>query len=296
MNSTTQPITNPILQDVGITISLHVPTNWNQLTPKQVLFVSRLFLLNLTLHNFRVRAFCHFAGIQPIQPSKTQSRHLNPAYPDTYFFLKGKRLFTIEAQEFLWFLKSMDFLTADSSLTVNPFPSIRLLWKKWEGPRRKCYDLTLIEFLHAEKCLFEFHTKHSEQTPSFRSGRGEVPLNRLCAVLYRHSRRKPFDEGGYAVRSRLLRFVAMPKRYAIYTFYAGCRNALFAAHPKLFGASISSSPVNPIESLKKTIYELTAGDVTKTRQIEATPVWEAFSYLQNLMEQAKPQNPKHPKL
>lgn len=265
-------------------VSLHVPTTWDQLTPKQVLFVSRLFLLNLTLHNFRVRAFCYFAGIQPIQPSKTQSRYLVKPDPDTYFFLKGKRLFTIEAQEFLWFLKSMDFLTADSLLINNPFPSIRLLWKKWEGPRRKCYDLTLLEFLHAEKCLFEFHTKHSELTPSFR--RGEVPLNRLCAVLYRHSRHQPFDEGGYVGRSRWLRFASLPERYAIYMFYAGCRNALFSAYPKLFGSSVSSSPVNPVDSLKKTIFELTAGDITRTRQIEAFPVWEAFAYLEQLIEQS----------
>ena len=253
------------------TISMKIPTSWNQLTTRQILFVCRLFLANLTLQNFRIRAFCHFTEIKPFRKVAYNSE-------SAFLFYKGKTMFTIEAQEMIWFLKSVDYLTTDSNLTVNLFPSFHILWKRFRGPARKCFDITFLEFFHAEFALFMFG-----KTKEVRY------LEHLCSILYRSSRLKPFNEGKFKSKSRWFKLLSTKRKYTVYIFYAGCRNALFNAYPNLQRKNTTSSSrqqiENPASNLKKIVYQLTLGDITKKREIENTPVWQAFDYLSMMVEQ-----------
>ena len=254
------------------TVNLSIPTGWNQLNRKQLLRICRLFLLNLDYETFRLRSFLFLARLK--------------AYPGFFKFRKQK--FSLTDQELAYFLHSVEYLTAEPALTRNNLPLLRIFGRRYYGPSDKGYNLSYIEFIHAEKSLYAFMKTNDAKY-----------LNELCAILYRPGksdfnlndpacdgdRRQPFNEHNYAHRSRRFRFVSMRKRYAIYLFYAGCRNAMFSANKSLFsGTSVTSEETNPVESLRKVINDLNMGDITRNEKIYRTPVWEAFEHLNQLIE------------
>ena len=275
-------------------INLSMPTDWSQLTRKQILFVCRLFLAKLDFEEFRLRAFLRLTGVKAL-PKKIIKNRM------TYWLFKiGKDKFTLDRQELTWFLKSADFLTHDSRLTANHFPLFRLPWQCFYGPSAKCYNLTYLEFLHAEKCLYAFQkTDRSNH------------LNELCAVLYRPGkknyhpmrpdhdgdRREKFNDFIYPKRAWRFKLLKIRKRFAVYLFYTGCRNVLIESFPNLFNSgSVSSEPVNPVKSLKSIIYDLNQGDPTKNDRLYNMQVWEAFEFLDEMIIRTKTKPKKNGKV
>jgi len=262
-------------------INLEIATTWDDLTRKQLLFVSRLFLLNLTQNKFRLIVFLKLTGVKTLPKQVVKDQ----VY---YLFRKGRSKFMLTPEELGWFLKSVDFITSDSQLVKNYFPWFRLGLKRYFGPSKKCYNVTFLEFINTEKCLYAFNktrkTKH---------------LNELCAILYRPGkkeyhpmrpdyngdRRETFNDYIYQKRAKLFWLIGKRKKYAVYIFYSGCRNALIAAHPKLFSAgSVSSEPVNPVKSLQGIMHDLNMGDITKNKKIQNIQVWEAFGQLEEMIK------------
>jgi hypothetical protein len=262
-------------------IDLKMPTEWNQLTRRQLLFVCRLFRLKLSEFNFKLSVFIKFTGIRALPVRKVSGQ--------TYYaFKKSGQVFWISIDELYCFIGSANFLCADSHLTKNLFPKFTLLWRRFFGPSAKCYNITLLEFLHAEAALFRFHSAHHPKH-----------MRTLCAILYRHQvkcynpaapnyngdRREPFNDYTYQHRARWFKLLHPNRFYAVYVFYNGCRNAIIEAHPEVFvgGGTVSSQPVNPVDGIKSLITTLTNGDVTKIHEIENTRVWDALHHLNSMI-------------
>lgn len=262
-------------------IDLKMPTAWNQLTRRQLLFVCRLFRLKLSEFNFKLSVFINFTGIMALPVRKVAGQ--------TYYaFKKSGQVFWISIDELYFFIGAANYLCADSQLTKNLFPKFTLLGRRFFGPSAKCYNITLLEFLHAEAALFRFHAAHHPQH-----------MRTLCAILYRHQvkrynpaspnyngdRREPFNDYTYQRRARWFKLLHPNRIYAVYVFYTGCRNAIIEAHPEVFsgGGTVSSQPVNPVDGIKNLITTLTNGDVTKIHQIENTRVWDALHHLNSMI-------------
>ncbi len=267
-------------------LDLKMPTDWDQLSRKQVLFVCKLFLKNLPLQKFRMLVFAKFTGIK-ILPRKIVDGVV------FYWFKKGRIKFTLDVQELYSFTEQTNYLCTDSKLTRNHFPVFRLPLQQYYGPSNKCYNVNFLEFLNAEAALYAFHkTKNRKH------------LRTLCAILYR-KRVKPFrpaaaDYSGdpreqfndftYQRRAWRFRFLSAAKLQAVYTFYAGCRAVLIDEHPKLFegAGSVGSGPVNPVKQLRKVMLSLNLGDMTKNPQIQRAQVWGAFEQLEDMVIKNKP--------
>lgn len=262
-------------------IDLKMPTAWNQLTRHQLLFVCRLFRLKLSEFNFKLSVFINFTGIRALPVRKVAGQ--------TYYaFKKSGQVFWISIDELYFFIGAANYLCADSQLTKNLFPKFTLLGRRFFGPSAKCYNITLLEFLHAEAALFRFHAAHHPQH-----------MRTLCAILYRHQvkrynpaspnyngdRREPFNDYTYQRCARWFKLLHPNRIYAVYVFYIGCRNAIIEAHPEVFsgGGTVSSQPVNPVDGIKNLITTLTNGDVTKIHQIENTRVWDALHHLNSMI-------------
>jgi hypothetical protein len=265
-------------------INLEIATNWNDLTRKQLLYLCRLILAGMDKTRFSLLLFLRLTGVKAL-PQKVVKDQVY------YLFKRGKTRFMMTPEELTWFLKSVDFLTYESKLEKNLFPVFRIGLRTYYGPSKRCYNLRFLEFVNAEKC---FH--------AFNKTRNVKYLNELCAVLYRPEkkdyhplspdydgdRREPFNDFIYQKRARRFRFLSANKRYAVYIFYAGCRNALITAHPLLFEeGSVSSESSNPVDGLLKPMYLLNMGDITKNREIEQVQVWEAFAQLEEMAKAAK---------
>lgn len=274
-------------------INLHLP-KWNELTRRQLLYVCRLFQSGFDQNTFRLKAFLKLTGVKAL-PQKIEK-------DQTYWkFKKGKEEFWLTELELTWYLQFVNYLTDNCQLTVNLFPSFSIGLRRFWGPSKECRNLSWKEFIHAEGHFFAYN--HAKAV------RKIYYLNMLCAVLYRPQqsdyhpmspdyngdRREQFNDFVYPKRAKRFMFLSLTKRYAVYTFYAGCRNAMVEAHPKVFKADAISSdaPTSPVKGLIQLVSDLNLGDVTKNEQIFDTPAWDVLDLLERMLEkQPKPKN-KH---
>ncbi len=254
-------------------INLTIPTNWNQLTPKQILMVCRLHLSQLTQQEFRLKAFLALTGM------KALSRPLLGGYYS--FSLKGQ-LLRIHQEEMVWFLKSVDFLLGECQLSVNRFPSIIIGLRRYFGPANKCYNLTLNEYIHASASVYKY-----QMTEDFKH------IDTLCAILYRprghgsceSDPRERFDDYGYQKNQNRFARLSKHKKLAVMMFFLGCQYELNKAFPHLLSNStISSEPLNPVPHLQKMVRLLNTDDITKNRQVLNSLLWEAFAQLDDRIE------------
>jgi hypothetical protein len=265
-------------------LDLKIPETWNQLSRKQLLYVCRLYILNLTELKFKTWVFIKFTGIKALPHQIIVGRLY-------YFFQKNKIRFSLTPDELLWFLHSVDYLLSESKLTINHFPVFRILGKRFFGPSNSCYNISVMEFLLAEQMLEAFNRTHQLKY-----------LRLICAILYRPQRkpyrsnspdyngdrRETFNDFTFKRRERWFRLLSKSKLYAVYIFFVGCRNALIEKHPYLFSNNkISSEPVNYSEALKQVLISLNQGDITKNREIQQTQVWEAFGQLNEMARQIR---------
>jgi hypothetical protein len=265
-------------------LDLKIPDSWNALNRKQLLYVCRLYRLNLTELKFKTWVFVKFTGIKAL-PKKVIADRVY------YFFRKKKLRFSLTPDELHWFLHSVDYLLSESRLTKNLFPSIRIFHKRLYGPSNSCYNISVHEFLFAESMIDGFH--HNKDLKYLRY---------LCAILYRPrdrsnrpgspgftgDRRQLFNDYTFEARSRWFRLVSPNVLYAVYVFFVGCRNAIIEKHPYLFNTtSVSSEPVNHMENIKNLLASLNQGDITRNKKILQTQVWEAFGQLNELAKQTK---------
>jgi hypothetical protein len=269
-------------------ISLHLP-KWNELTRTQLIYICKLFRSRLDQNTFRLKAFLKLTDVKAM-PKKIEKDQVYWA------FKKGKEIFWLTDFELTWFLRAVNYLTDNCKLTVNLFPSLLIGLRRYWGPCRECRNLSWKEFIHSEGQFFAYNNSKPE--------RKQFYLNMLCAVLYRPQRadyhpmspdyngdrRQPFNDFIYPGRAKWFRLLAIDKRYAVYTFYAGCRNAMVEAHPLTFksGGVSSEAPQSPVKGLIQLVTDLNQGDVTKNEQILNSPAWDVLDLLERTIEKQKP--------
>lgn len=264
-----------------------MPACWNELTARQIKYICRLFNSNIDHETVRQLVFNYCTGIRPIWFKELLLRCSKKQIESSIcWFYKGRQRFSITSEELHFFLKKTDFLFSTNDLTENKFPKIKALWKKRYGPSAKCYNITLHEFVFASSFSFRYSkTKDPEM------------LNKLCAVLYRPAatrkqkranqseNRKPFNDFDIAKQARFFRHVSPAVRTAIFIFFNGSVDAMMKKFTNLFSGSLSTSePKNPVPGLIDSVKLLAGFDPTKDEKIMAMQVWQAFEYLDTIIE------------
>lgn len=190
------------------------PSDWNELTKKQVLFVSRLFQGQLTMIDFKLRALFDFLSVRP--------KVIKRIHPEDAYFL----------------CESLDFLFKEVSLTRNLLLSIRTGGKKYTGPSDAMMNCTFGEFTMANSLLDSF-SKTKEQKY----------LNELVAVLYRPRKwfwfirkaftdnqdpRKKFVNRSLKKRTGTLANADYNIKYSVFLFFSGVLNSLPVLYPYVY--------------------------------------------------------------
>jgi hypothetical protein len=191
-----------------------LPSTWNELTSRQLLFVSRLFQGMLTISDFRVRALREFLSV------------------------KRKVFRKIDPEDAHFLCETLDFLTKEIALTSNVIPVIRTGLKKYYGPADAMTNCTFGEFTLASSVLDEYH----------KSG-DEAHLDQLVAILYRPKKvfwfiRRHFTDHQdprvrFMNRSLKKRISRMAKvdyciRYSVLLFFSGILNSLTGLYPYVY--------------------------------------------------------------
>jgi hypothetical protein len=191
-----------------------LPSQWNELSRKQLLCVSRLFSAKLTLVEFRVRALFEFLS------------------------LKRKIFKRIAPEDAFTLCESLDFLNKEVNLTRNLIPVIKIGVRKYYGPSDALVYCTFGEFTLACSALDEYQKTGEEKS-----------LDQLVAILYRPQKlfwsiRKHFTDNqdsrvkfmNRALKKRAgnLGRVDHCVKYSVYLFFNGVLNSLPALYPYVY--------------------------------------------------------------
>ncbi len=190
------------------------PSDWNELSKEQVLFVSRLFQGQLTIVDFKLRALFNFLSIKP----KVKKR----IHPEEAYFL----------------CETLDFLFKEVSLTRNNLPAIRIGGWKYIGPSDAMMNCTFGEFTMANSLL-----------DSFSKTKDQKYLDEMVSVLYRPKKwfwdirknftdnqdpRKRFVNRSLKNRSRRMAKVDYHVKYSVSLFFSGVLNSLPVLYPYVY--------------------------------------------------------------
>jgi hypothetical protein len=190
------------------------PSDWNELTKKQVLFVSRLFQGQLTIVDFKIKALFKFLSIRKK-------------------VLKG-----MDHEDVYFLCESLNFLFKEVSLTKNLLPVLQTGRRKYLGPADAMMNCTFGEFTMANSLLDSF-SKTKEQKY----------LDEMVAVLYRPRKwfwfirksftdnqdpRKLFVNRTLKKRGRMISRLDYEIKYAVFLFFSGVLNSLPLLYPYVY--------------------------------------------------------------
>ena len=191
-----------------------LPSEWNELSRKQLLYVSKLFSEKLTLVEFRVKALFVFLS------------------------LKRKSFKRIAPEDAFTLCESLDFLNKEVTLTRNLLPVIKAGMRKFYGPADAMVYCTFGEFTLACAALDEFQKTGAEKY-----------IDELVAILYRPRKLfwsilKHFKDNqdpranfiNRALKKRVRKFARVDHfvKYSIYLFFNGVLNSLPGLYPYVY--------------------------------------------------------------
>jgi len=191
-----------------------MPSDWNELTRKQVLFVSRLFQEQLTMLDFKLRVLLKFLSLKQKVIKRIH-------YDDAYFLCE-----------------SLNFLFKEVSLTKNLLPVLRTGRRKYFGPADAMMNCTFGEFTMANS-LLDLFLKTNEQKY----------LDEMVAVFYRPRKwfwfirsaysdnqdpRKKFVNRSLKRRCQRIARLDNEVKYFIFLFFSGILNSLPLLYPYVY--------------------------------------------------------------
>ncbi len=191
-----------------------MPSNWNELTRKQVLFVSRLFQGQFSMVDFKLRALFDFLSVRP----KIKKR----IHPEDAYFL----------------CETIDFLFSEVSLTKNLLPIISTGRRKYTGPSDSMMNCTFGEFTMANSLLDAFSKTKEHKY-----------LDEMVAVFYRPRKwfwfiRKGFTDNqdprerfvSRSLKKRCTRIASVDYdiKYSVFLFFSGVLNSLPVLYPHVY--------------------------------------------------------------
>ena len=191
-----------------------MPSDWNELTRKQVLFVSRLFQGQLTMVDFKLRVLCKVLSVS--------RKVLMRIHPEDAYFLG----------------ESLDFLFKEVCLTKNLLPVLRTGRRKYFGPADAMMNCTFGEFTMANSLLDSF-SKTKEQKY----------LDEMVSVFYRPRKwfwfirksftdnqdpRKRFVNRSLKRRCQRIANLDYEVKYSIFLFFSGVLNSLPLLYPYVY--------------------------------------------------------------
>jgi len=191
-----------------------LPSSWNELTAKQLLFVAEMFHKGLSVVDFKVTTLYQFLSI------------------------KLKDFKRINAEDGYYLCKTLDFILDGVTLTKNLIPTLRRGITKFYGASDGLLYCTFGEFTQA-------HTRYEQ----FVNKKSDSALDELVAILYRPRKfgwfirryftespdpRVKFKERTFKKRAKRMTKLDPVIKYAVFLFFSGCVNSLPKQFPNVY--------------------------------------------------------------
>ena len=236
-------------------VKLYMPTSFSELTKKQLLYISQLFLSQYSQSEFLLKAFLFLTGLKLLNkpPAANGAR---------WFKSKKRKPFLIDIDVLHTLTQNCTFLFSASE--VQPV--------KWiKGSRAlnfRLYNATLDQYLMAENYFFAFAETKDEQH-----------LDNLISVLYRHPWQR-WNANKIQKRAKKFKSVSPEVKNAVFIWYIGFRGFVPRRCPSLFTSKGSSGSPNVRRYINGIIHQLTGGDITRKKHLLQQTVWDALDELE----------------
>jgi hypothetical protein len=234
-----------------------MPSRLIDLTPKQVLFISSLYLLGYTKTEFLVKAFLCLSGLKML----SDRTHADDG--SRWFIHRTVRKpFLIAPDQFVDMISKCEFV-------LNPGEVKPLRWIKLAKARHfRLYNATFDEYLMAENYFFAYTETNDGKH-----------LDNLISVLYR----RPWQHwNSKKIQKRAVKFrkVDPAVKNAVFLWYVGFRHYVSKRCKTLFSGGKSSVPFNPRGYINGIIHQLNNGDITIKDILLRQPAWSALDELE----------------
>ena len=244
-------------------VRLRIPTEYVKLSQKQLVFISRLFLLRYSEAEFLVKAFLYLSGLKLFdkEPDADGARWFK--------YKKYRKPFLLTADQVAQMAEKCRFL-----LEAGEIKPIR--WIQFARARHyRLYNASFDEYLMAENYYFAYiETKKDEH------------LDNLISVLYRRPwhrwRSKKIQR-----RARRFRNVDPEIKNSVFMWYIGFRALVPKRCPKLFSGKKSSGNFSIRNYINGMIHQLNNGDITLNKKLLRQRVWNALDELEQRALQAE---------
>jgi len=249
-------------------IDINTKKSWNDLSVKEILQVSSLWLQGNSEQAFLLKAFMLLHGLSPV------NRELEVDANTKWYWMKAKgrrKPFLVDVDALTASAQQMSFLKDATEMKAIPF-------RWYRSPHSRLYNLNVWQYITAENYYMAYvmtkDTKH---------------LCHLAAAIYLPYWRKFNDKH---LNRRAQHFAKQKPEviHAIFLFYSGARHYIKKRFPHIF-KEVATGDSSQADSKKLTaiIRALNGGDVTKNPTIYRTPLIEALEQLDEMSEMAEKQ-------
>ena len=258
--------------DIG-NLELSVPSEWNELTVGQLLFLHGLVTGNVSVQEVKIKMllYCLDANVCSSRLSRG----------DWYAIEIKKNVFHLSKSEVVELTALFDFLFAvneagdtvfNIQLTKNPFPTVEINELKYSGPSDGLVDLSYGQFIMLQ-------TVQSMMLSDFGY------IDNFLAVIYKQGAFVACEDGEGAVFKSLDADV----KGVIFWWYLGCMNFIADKFSNVFGGE-SSAGGSVFDSQMRIVDALADGDVTKREGVKRALLFDALYTLEIRAENERKQN------
>ncbi len=282
------------MQNIKIgSISIIYPNCWNDLTKDHLLFIVRIFKLNYNDLDFRINIAFYLLNIKvgsgdPTFRSPDVLHMIKHHNADPLYISNEQILFIANSILFLTRTytdeNDKEFLSLNSTLTVNKIPSFKHKGILYFGPGDNLFNITFDEYLEADNHFMNF-LNSNEQTY----------LNKLIASLYRPVRknykhnsadstgdkRQPFNSNIIDYNADIFNSLNPDYKIAISLFYNGCRQFISNNFKNVFNSkSTTKKSGNELPASLTLVDALTNDDVTKNSLVRKSLLYDVLVRLE----------------
>lgn len=238
-----------------IEINLYGPTSWKELSPGQLKYAAWLLSqADMTAEEIWAYAFVRFTNI-----------HVVKVYDGETKFRHKWKMFLLSEQECFSFAKEFSFLT-EGVEEIAPLKKLA---------RLKASDARL------RGCTFAQYIACENYYQAYLFTKKEEYLNMLCASFYI---KKQFDDSSTEKMAKRFAKLSFHIRYTVFIWFTGFKKVLKNNFKNYFveiesGEDNQRTPPNMRKQIEQMMRALSAGDVTKVKDIWQVETWTALSEL-----------------
>lgn len=253
-----------------------IPSKWNELSTKQLVAVAKIMLSESEWDIIKVRLILYFLGMRVIRHKTVVVDGIENFYIKHGF----RRVYLISAYDIDMLGNTLNFLTEKPdkegkrllrpTVKKQPFPVLKLRFRKYIGYKNALTDMLFGEFIFAETYYYRYlKTKD------------EAWLNRLLAVLYRrvkNGKRQEFSEENIEQNAAIIAKLPPYVKLAMRFFYDGSKEQLAEEFPSILGSggSASGKAKDPFKDFHKITIAMASANPTDAEDVRSSLLYDAL--------------------